>query len=153
MKKEEDTDIKLAVGKQIVAKLSDEIFTVDGTPMVTRKTKEEGYRQKPLVAGAEFMLTDAYVGTRKNLIFILTPADGQDYTIEVEPRKIDNVFVEFGSVLGQAFGIDSERSDYIANKLFAAERERRAQEAAEREKEQFRQTAETYDSNPLFGRF
>jgi len=152
-KKDKNEELKTEVGKQIVRLLADEIFTVDGTPTVTVNNPNIGYRNKPLSPGAEFMLKDAYVGARGNLIFILSPADGQDYTIELDPKKIDDVFVDFGGTLGEKVGIKSEKTDAIVRKLITMERNAAEKRAEELERQKFQQTASIYNSNPLFGRF
>ncbi|RWB95643.1 MAG: hypothetical protein EOQ56_28250 [Mesorhizobium sp.] len=145
------------VGAEIVTRMKDEVFKIEGTPTVVVKKPDGTYRQRPMLPGAEFFLMGAYVGARGKLNFIFTPADAQEYQhIEVEPKKLDGVFPDFGFRVGELFEIGEEKADKVINEIIKLT-ELTMQKEAEELKQQAAAEAEakksTYTDNPLFGMF
>ncbi|MER9176253.1 hypothetical protein NKH72_21995 [Mesorhizobium sp. M0955] len=153
-KDEQRKELVERVGTEIVDRMKDEVFVIEGTPTVIVKKPDGTFRQKPMIPGAEFFLRGAYLGTRGKLNFIFIPADAQEYThIEIDPKKLDSVFPDLGFRLGAHFEIGEEQADKVIleimklTELATAKQQRQKVEAEEAEKKS------TYTDNPLFGMF
>jgi hypothetical protein len=149
------------VGQRIVNKLNGEVFTVEGTPTVHVKLKDNSFRQKPMIGGQEFFLKDAYVGARGKLIFVFEPADAQEYQhAEIDQFKLDGVFPEFGGVLGEREEIGEEDAAKVIAEIIDLTKLREAKsqaqldaEEAEKKKLAAAAAASAYANNPDYGRF
>lgn len=153
-----DADVKEVVGKRIVDALEGEIFAVAGTPTTTVKMKDGTYKNKPMVPGAEFSVNDAYVGKRGQIIFVFEPIDAQEFLIEVEARKMEEIFPTFCPVALVSCDdypepLNGDDLSTVISIMIRQEKKtmRASQEtAAEREKERL---VDVYGSNPLFGKY
>lgn len=150
---EEKINLKESVGDLIVTALADEVFTIDGTPMLTMKMNDGTFKNKPGIPGAEFMLANSYVGKRKQLIFIFTPVDAQPFSVEITADKVDEVFGTFGSLAGEKTGIASERTEFIVGALAKREKQVAEDRKAHVQKTEATRLEDHYRNNPLFGSF
>lgn len=137
-----------------------EVFSIEGTPMVTQKTEDGKYKQKPGIAGQEFFMHDAYVGARADLIFILKPVDSQDYEhIEVPVKKMDVTFRHPSMIIAGHLKMEPSAeldTAMIVAKLYGeAMSQGKAVEKAEAKAklEDKLSKREVYSKVPNFGRF
>jgi hypothetical protein len=153
-------ELTIEVGKKITELLKESIFEIDGTPKLTVK-REDGnppYSKKAMISGAEFMLTDTYMGSREGLILCFSPVDAQPFTVEIPAKKVDDVFQNFGFELAQALEPEAqtvavEDTMTIINQMVGRLRKQKLAEAEEAEEREKNRVANAYDGNPLFGMF
>lgn len=137
-------------GKEIIEKLGDQFFEVDGTPTATVKYKDGTFKKKPLIAGWNFKLEYAYVGQRGALIFGLTPEDTQEYEfIEMDAKQMDSCFPMVGPSVAPLFALEGEKMHVILEEVIA----KRMSEEAERKKVEKVQAENNYDNNAEYGMF
>src|SRR4051794_34161056 len=83
------------VGALLMQKLKelDDIYAVEGVHTRPVKKEGEGYKQKPITPGSEFVLNDFYLGAKGQLIFKCVPVETQLFDwAEVDDASMDNVF-------------------------------------------------------------
>lgn len=147
--KKESDRLEKAI-KQIIEAVEGEIFTIDGTPMLTVKLKDDTYRRKPAVGGQELVFQSIYVGKSNKVLFCFTPADAREWTLaEFDPEALDRDLPLFSPSLSTALGIDSESMSEILKIM----RKRIADEEAADAEANERDLKNVYADNPLFGRF
>lgn len=149
-----DKELLEAIGKDLVDLMREAVFTIDGMPMVSVKRSDGQYRRKAMVAGAEFMLDDTYVGAKGTLILCFTPVDAQDYVqIEVGPNEVDSVMADFGIELGKRRGSEEENTKTMFAEMVKDHRRRAKEDEKAAERSEKSRLAATYEANPLYGRF
>lgn len=137
-------------GMEIIEKLGDQWFEVDGTPTVTVKYPDGQFKKKPLIAGWNFKIEYAYVGQRGTLIFGLTPEDAQEYAfIEMDAKQMDNTFPMVGPSVAPLFGLEGEKMHVILEEVIA----KRMTEEAEAKKAEIAKAETNYDNIEEYGMF
>lgn len=137
-------------GNEIIRKLGDQWFEVDGTPTATVKYSDGQFKKKPLIAGWNFKLEYAYVGQRGTLIFGLTPEDAQEYEfVEMNSVQMDNAFPMVGPAVASMFGLTGEKMHVILDEIVA----KRLSEEVERKETEKAKAEANYDDNDEFGIF
>lgn len=137
-------------GEEVIAKLGDQWFEVDGTPLVTVKYPDGQFKKKPLIAGWNFKLEYAYVGQRGALIFGLTPEDAQEYSfIEMDAKQMDSTFPLVGPAVAPLFGLEGEKMHVILEEVIA----KRMTEETERKQKELVEAETSYDDNEEYGMF
>lgn len=139
-----------AFAQEVVEKLAEEVFEVEGAPLVTVKYPNTDaldrpvFKKKNVYGGWNFLMSYAYTGKRGDVIFGLTPEDAQEWQFaEIALKEMDTIFPLAGAALAKAFGIEGlERFDAVFNHALVEQRRLRAREA---------ETA--YQANPEFGMF
>lgn len=142
-----------AAGKEIINKLGDQFFEVDGTPTSTVKYRDGSFKKKTLLAGWNFKLEYCYVGTRGKLIFGLSPEDAQEYEfVEMETKDLDYSFPMIGPTAAPLFQFEGEKLEGLITKVVedAAIAEVRRME---QEKKDAEMAALGYQENEEFGAF
>lgn len=146
-------DMMEEIGAEIVERLGDQFFPIDGTPKQTCKMKEGSatpFKKVDLIAGHEFKPLLSYVGAREYLVMGFEPEDDQPFAhAEFTPKELDDYLPLFGPAVAKAFGLEGESFAATLNTLI----NRKIDEltaSIEAEK----QAAETaYTQNTNFGRF
>lgn len=140
-----------AIGVELVEKLGDQFFTLEGTPTLPVKYPNGSYKQKPLLAGWEYKLENVFVGTRGKPVFQFSPEDAQEYDfVDIYMDKLDDILPLFGPAFAQAFGIEDLDSPPAIMKRVVEERLNAEAQAAVKAEEEAKQA---FSANPLFGRF
>jgi len=121
-----------------------------GTPTVTLKMPDGGFKRKPLFGGYELVFSGGYVGKSGQPNFVFEPSDERDWKqAEFNLKELDVAMPLFGAELSSEVDIDEEKmpvlfekmlQKFAADDILAADAEKRAAQ-------------ETYKNNPLFGRF
>jgi len=94
------------VAQRVLAALQNTFFEVEGTPMTGVKYEDGGFKTKPLDFNIEYMLIDAYVGLKGDIIFVFEPEDAQEYkTAEIMAKKIDAFMPLFAPAVAKALDI------------------------------------------------
>lgn len=138
------------LGEEIIEKLGDQFFEVDGTPTATVKYPDGSFKKKPLMAGWNFKLEYAYVGTRGKLILGLSPEDAQEYAFaEMDAKELDTVFPMVGPAVGPLFSVEGERLPFIIDTII----HKRAIEEANRTKNEQARAETAYEENDGYGIF
>ncbi|MGV1754777.1 hypothetical protein [Agrobacterium sp. CG674] len=140
-------------GKEIIAKLGDQFFEVDGTPTATVKYADGQFKKKPLIAGWNFKLEYCYVGQRGKLIFGLSPEDSQEYEfIEMDPKELDYTFPLVGPAVAPLFNLEGEKLTEILEAVIAQKTSDEVK-AKEIEKIEAEKAVLSYEENEEFGIF
>lgn len=154
--KELDPDIKRLTEKaieRVVQHMEDDVFEIEGTPMLTIKLSDDTYRKKPAIGGMELVFKSAYIGKSGKVIFCFDPVDEeQNYKgIEFNGTELDRDLPMFGPQMADAFAV--ENSVEAVNNVMAVimNKIQWEEQAAALEAEKALEVA--YVDNPLFGRF
>ena len=103
--------------EELVRKLEDRMFSLEGIPKATVKYADGSFKVKPLVAGWEYFLAYGYVGARGIPIFGFNPEDTQEYeSVEFDLNQLDDYLPLFGPAIGESLGVDEERAAKAFNK-------------------------------------
>lgn len=141
-----EKDAMISVGQEIINRVKEDVFEIEGSPTATVKNVNGSFRKKALFGGWEFFLTDCYIGVRDSLIFIMTPVDKQEFeTIECSIKEADDFFPLMGSQIAARFDLTDERMPTVFDKIGAS---------IEKAKKDIEQEAlKAYSNNPQFGMF
>jgi hypothetical protein len=102
-------------------KALDGIYYVEGMHQLPVLRHDSEYRQAPIDSSIEFLLSSVRVGGRGQIIFCFEPADNREFKhIEVEQRKMDDVFPLFGPAYAEAIGSEQENFEALINETSEA---------------------------------
>lgn len=148
---QEQIEAMEAIGAELVEKLGDQFFQLEGTPSLPVKYPNGAYKTKPLIAGWEYKLESVFIAVNGDPVFQFSPEDSQEYDfVDFKVSKLDDYLPLFGPAFAEAFGITDLDSPPAIMKRLTTER---LMEAALAEANAEQEAKQAFSNNPMFGRF
>lgn len=114
---------------------NDDTFRIDGTPSVTVKLKDDTFRRKVLKPKTDFILIDARIGQRENILLEFEPLENipEIKSVETSLKEADQIFPLLGLTILDCFGCENPDDESLWGAFEYALREKQEREKKEEE--------------------